>query len=313
VTTVITWYSGPRGATWHAVDTGIGALLGADAEGRPLVTVQPGGGKENPSLVAGPARSGIGGPDPVLIGTTVDFLAAAASRGEPPYREPHPGLRTIGSGWSTLPFHLVRSGPGPDDLAEILTRRGGRIAVPPPTTSDELTFQRVLACYGTSYRELAGHGVAVWHAGYDDIEAAFGRGEVDYLFGATAAPAAVISAIGRTARGGTLLPLPDMLISDLGRGWGYQPGTIPADHYPGMQARALPTVVMRTTYVVNADASDESVYQVTNRMLASRSALAGLHPSMAGFDPAALRRNPPVPLHEGARRAYAEHGHGSDR
>jgi TRAP transporter TAXI family solute receptor len=302
--TTLTWYTGPPGATWHAVDSGIGALAGEGPDGTPLVAVRPGGGLQNP-VVVGDAGAGGGRPD--LVGTTVDFLATAARAGDEPYDRPFPRLATLGAGWSTLPFHLVRSGPGADDLAQILGEPGGRIIVPPPSTSDELTFRRVLDFHGTSYPELAARGVTVGHAGYTEIGRAFARGEVDYLFGATAAPADVITGIG--AAGGVLLPLPGDLVAHLAGRWAYRPGTIPAGHYPGMQTEDLPTVLMRTTYVVHADADADAVFRLTSAMLTGRAALAALHPSMAGFDPAELCRRPPVPLHEGARRAYADYGH----
>jgi TRAP-type uncharacterized transport system substrate-binding protein len=303
----LTWYTGPLGGTWYAVDTSIGALLGNRPDGTPLVEVRPGGGRDNPSLVA---RAGPpGAPNPNVVGTTVDFLAAAARRGDCPYDRPHPELATIGAGWSTLPFHLLRSGPGPDSLVDILSEPGGRIAVPPPSTSDELTFRRVLDFYMTSYADLASRDIAVLHATYTDIESAFALEEVDYLFGATAAPADIVSRIGRTARGGVLLPLPAELITHLGTRWSYQPGVIPADHYPEMQQVDLATVLMRTTYVVNAAADGNTVFQLTDSMLAKRAAVAALHPSMVGLDPAQLCRDTPVPLHQAARRAYELRGH----
>ncbi|EIV96283.1 hypothetical protein [Frankia sp. QA3] len=155
----------------------------------------------------------------------------------------------------------------------MLSTPGGRIAVPPTSTSDELTFRRVLEYYGTSYAGLAARGVGVLHANYTDIAAAFARGEVSYLFGATAAPAAVIAEIGGIVAAGDradggagsaapgesrsgdetggrdgardgaaraiLLPLPDDLIAHLGRRWSYLEGVIPADYYPGMQRHHL--------------------------------------------------------------------------
>ncbi|HXV94887.1 MAG TPA: TAXI family TRAP transporter solute-binding subunit [Pseudonocardia sp.] len=300
--TTLTWYTGPHGATWHLVDSGIGELVGGGPGGAPLVEVREGGGLDNPAVV------GDGG-CPDRVGTTVDFLAAAARRGHEPYDRAFPRLATLGSGWSTLPFHLVRSGEGPDGLDRILREPDGRIAVPPPSTSDELTFRRVLGFYGTSYAGLADRGITVRHAGYTDIGTAFARGEVDYLFGATAAPAEVVAGIGRSTRGGVLLPLPADLVAHLASRWAYTPGTIPADHYPGMQAGDLPTVLMRTTYVVHADADTDTVFRVTDAMLTRRAAVAALHPSMARFDPADLCRDTPVPLHEGSRRAYAKHGY----
>lgn len=307
--TTLTWYTGPPGATWHRVDSGIATLVGPGPDGTPLVEVRPGGGFANPVVVG---NGGMDAAHPDLVGTTVDFLAAAAHGGHEPYDTPLPRLATLGAGWSSLPFHLVRSGDGPDGLADILTEPGGRIIVPPPDTSDELTFRRVLAFYGTSYSTLAARGVTVRHAGYTDIAVAFARGEVDYLFGATAAPAEVVAGIGESARGGALLPLPADLVAHLAARWAYRPGPIPADHYPRMQDGDIPTVLMRTTFVVHADADADAVFRVTDALLTGRSELAALHPSMAGVDQAALCRDTPVPLHEGARRAYAEHGHQPD-
>jgi uncharacterized protein len=291
------WCTGPHGATWHLVNRGILDLLAAR---RPDLRfhLTTAGGRDNPTRVDD-GRS--------HFGTTVDFLAAAALHGREPYRGAHRRLATIGSGWLVLPFHVVVTGDGPPPTLKTLLRSPGtRLAVPPPATADELTFQRVLSFYDLSYPALAAGGSEVFHGSYTEILEAFRGGQVDHLFGATAAPADAIADIAEAGRGARLAPLPADLVAYLARA-SYRPGVIPRDTYPSMQDADVPTVYMRTTFLASIAVPDDVVEAVTSTLLASRRDLPAIHPSLAAFEPVAACTSLPVPLHPGAERAYRLH------
>jgi len=130
-------------------------------------------------------------------------------------------VNTLGTGWSPLPFHLLRAASANPDLKAAITGRGFRIAIPQKDTSDELTFRRVLAFYGTSYERIERDGGKVAFGSYDEIAAALKTSEADYLFGATTKPAAIIADIGNGPRKIALTAMPAELMAHLTSRYGY--------------------------------------------------------------------------------------------
>ncbi|HEV2652634.1 MAG TPA: TAXI family TRAP transporter solute-binding subunit [Rhizomicrobium sp.] len=293
------WLAGPQGGGWYAMADGLSKLIDQDNPELGLRVV-PGGGKENP----GHLQEGDG-----QVGMSIDFLVAAAYAGKAPYDgAPMKKINTLGAGWSPLPFHLLRAANAPADLRAAVTGRGFRIAVPAKDTSDELTFQRVMAFYDTSYDRIERDGGLVIHGNYDEIAAALKDGKVDYLFGATTKPAAIIASIGEGPRPMALTPMPADLMGSLAKTYGYGRGVIPAGTYPKLQSGDIETTFMETIFMISAEVPEETAYKITRTLLTHRAELAAINASMADFDPKTAWRNLPAPLHPGAARAYRELG-----
>ena len=293
------WSTGPAGGGWFGLNQAIAAHV-AKVDPGLRIEVIPGGGKDNPTSVQSGAAQ---------FGTSIDFLSAAALAGRDPYGAAHPALRSIGAGWSPLPFHLVHVPGVTGDLPTALKSDKLRIGLPPASTSDELTFRRVLAFYGTDYERLRGKGATLLHGSYDDLVKAFGAGEIDYVFGATTTPADAIAKMGAAPRGGQLAALPDALIDSLSRQYGYGQGSIAADAYPSMQKGPVRTTFMETVFLVSSDVPEDTVYRVTKALIAPGTDTAAVHPALRKFDKAKAWQNLPLPLHPGAERAYREAGY----
>lgn len=292
------WVTGPAGGGWHSLNQAICAHIEQAVPGLKIEVVA-GGGRDNPTLLQQGAAE---------FATSVDHLCAAASKGSDPYAgNVHTKLRCIGVGWSPLPFHVVHTRHVTPDLAAAIRSGKLRIAVPPPATSDELTFRRVLAFYGTDYGKLDAGGSLVFHGSYEAIVEAFAAGAVDYVFGATTMPAQAIDAMGLARRGGKLAPLAADLMTCLCRSFGYGQGEIPADTYPLMQEAPIRTTFMETVFLVSADVPESTVWLVTKALIAS-GAHGAIHPALKQFSPATACAGVPVPLHLGAARAYREAG-----
>jgi uncharacterized protein len=294
------WLAGPKGGGWYAMAEGISALINRDTPDLDLKVVA-GGGKENPLHI----QDGGG-----QIGMSIDFLVTAAYAGKTPYDgAPMTKINTLGAGWSPLPFHLLRAASANPDLRAAITGRGFRVAIPPKDTSDELTFQRVLAFYGTTYDRIERDGGGVVFGNYDQIAGALKDGKVDYLFGATTKPADVIRDIGNGSREIALTPMPADLMASLSKTYGYGRGVISRETYPKLQSGDVETTFMETIFMISSDVSEEEAYKVTKTLLNHRAELASINASLADFDPAKAWQNLPVPLHPGAVRAYRELGY----
>lgn len=293
------WVAGSLGGGWYTMATGAAQIV---QEANPDITLRvvPGGGVANPTRV----QNGVS-----QLGFGLDFLVASAIKGEEPYREPHTRLAHCGVGWSPTEHHMLRrTDAGPTDMKAILTMPNLRIGTPQTSSSDTLVLAKILAEYGSSFEAIRRAGGRVLHGSYNDIAAAYGDNQVDYLYVALARPAAMIMEIGRGRRAGTLVEFPQALRDALTSKYGLSQGIIPAGTYPGMQSADVQVTTMDTVLLAAVSLPDDTVYRIVKSLIAAKPRLGAIHPSMAAFDPAKGCKYPGAPLHPGARRAFAEAG-----
>jgi TRAP-type uncharacterized transport system substrate-binding protein len=151
---------------------GLVALLNARESGVTL-ELAAGGGEENLTKIA----AGEGD-----LGMSIDIVVSSAVNGGDPFDAPMSRLRCIGTGWSGLPYNLLKAASATGDVRAALAGEGLRIGAPPEDTTDELMFQRVVRFFDTSYDDISRRGGRVLLAGYDDLIAALHEDEIDYVY-----------------------------------------------------------------------------------------------------------------------------------
>jgi hypothetical protein len=87
----------------------------------------------------------------------------------------------------------------------------------------------------------------------------------------------------------------------------WSPFTIPAGTYPGQQ-QDVATIAQPNFLAVNADVSDEDVYQLTKAIYQNLPFLAGIHAATKDMALDSATTGLPLPLHPGALRYYEEEG-----
>ncbi|WP_428482524.1 TAXI family TRAP transporter solute-binding subunit [Pyruvatibacter mobilis] len=87
----------------------------------------------------------------------------------------------------------------------------------------------------------------------------------------------------------------------------WSPFTIPAGTYPGQQ-QDVATIAQPNFLAVNADVSDEDVYQLTKAVYENLPFLAGIHVATKDMALDSAITGLPLPLHPGALRYYEEAG-----
>ncbi len=302
----LTWTAGPVGGGWYQMAGGIAELV-RETTGI-TVKVIPGGGTQNPPLIdKGDAELGWGLP-PVLN---------AAWNAEDPYdKPPHGGkkmqnLRAIAGGMSVNTFHFYVGAETPfKTMDEIFKQKKAiRIAVSPAGTSDEWVFRKVLAYYGTDYKELEAAGFKFFRGSYSEQASNFKDRNVDATFTFLALPGATVTeaSIGRPLR---LLNFPPGLLDSLGK-FGLGTGKIPKGTYP-KAANADEEVVsatMGSVIVANKSLPDDVAYTLAKAISENvdrlRKIHASLQPYQASFGPTATA----IPLHPGAEKYYREKGY----
>ena len=291
--------AGSLGGGWYTMGAGIAALAKDEADLQ--IRVVPGGGLANPTRINnGQSQMGWG----------IDAFTAAAVRGEEPYRAKHDKIRTLGTGYSPTEHNFVRAAEKPlEDMRAILTQRGIRIGCPQRSSTDEMTLQRILKFLGTSPERIRAEGGTYLNGSYNDIAAAFGDGQVDYLYMALAKPAAILTELGTGRRTARLVTFPDDVRKHLIDAYAYNQGVLPTSAYPALQSADVPVTTMDSVIVVHETVPDDVAYKLTKALIAAKGPrLTQIHASMASYDPAEAWKYAGAPLHPGAAKAYREAG-----
>ncbi len=302
----LTWTAGPVGGGWYIMAGGIAELI-RESTGI-NVKVIPGGGTQNPPLIdKGDAELGWGLP-PVLN---------AAWNGEDPYDKPPQGgrkmqnLRAIAGGMSVNTFHFYVGAETPfKTMDEIFKQKKAiRIAISPTGTSDEWVFRKVMAYYGTDYKELEAAGFKFFRGSYSEQAANFKDRNVDATFTFLALPGAAVTeaSLGRPLR---LLNFPPGLLEYLAK-FGLGSGKIPRGTYPkaANADEEITSATMGSVIVANKNVPDEVAYTLAKAINENLDRLRKLHASLQPYQPSYGPTATGIPLHPGAEKYYREKGY----
>lgn len=301
----LTWTAGPVGGGWYIIAGGIAELI-RDTTGI-NVKVIPGGGTQNPPLIdKGDAELGWGLP-PVLN---------AAWNGEDPYDKPPQGgrkmqnLRAVAGGMSVNTFHFYVGAETPfKTMDEVFKQKKAiRIAISPTGTSDEWVFRKVLAYYGTDYKDLEAAGFKFFRGSYSEQAANFKDRNVDATFTFLALPGAAVTeaSIGRSLR---LLSFPPGLLEYLAK-FGLGSGKIPKGTYPkaANSGEEITSATMGSVIVANKNVPDEVAYALAKAINENLDRFRKIHASLQPYQPSYGPTATGIPLHPGAEKYYREKG-----
>jgi TRAP transporter TAXI family solute receptor len=294
------WLAGSLGGGWYTMATGLASLV-QEENADIRIRVTPGGGLANPTRVQqGQAQMAWG----------IDAFTAAAAKGEEPYNAKHDKLRHLGVGYSPTEHNFLRRADDPlQDMRAILSRKDIRVGSPQRSSTDDMTFQRILKFLGNSPEAIRSGGGRMVNGSYNDLVAAWNDGQVDYVYVALAKPAAMLNEIAQGRRAARLVEFPDDIRKHLSDTYAYGEGVLPAGTYPQLQDRDLKVTTMDTVLIAQESLPEEAIYKITRTLIRNRGQrMSSIHASMAAFDPAQAWRYPGVPIHPGAARAFREAG-----
>lgn len=294
------WAAGSPGGSWYTIVTGLANIV---MEKNPDIKIRvvPGGGRDNPTMIDG-------GISQIAMG--IDFLAAAASRGEDPYKKAHATLRSLGGTWAPAEFHVIVPANETRTLDQILADPKIRIGTSPRATSEELTLQRALEFYQNSGKKISAAGGTLISGSYTQLLSAFQDEQIDVLWGAGSVPTGIALETETGRRAAKLIAFPPALTEHLMKNFGYGKGDIPAKTYAKLQpdGAAVPVTTMEALILVSANISEDAAYRVTKSLIENRQRFPNIYKVLAKYDPSVAWKNQPVPLHPGAEKAYKELG-----
>jgi TRAP transporter TAXI family solute receptor len=294
----LTWTAGGAGGGWYSIAGGIATII-KESDPDIVIKVVPGGGLQNPAVVASKGAE---------IGWGLPFLNAAAYKGMEPFEKKLEDLRALAGGMSMNYFHFYVDAESPhNSMDEIFGQKKMRIAISQAGSSDTWVLERVLESYKTSIPELEKAGFTFLRGNYAFQANQFKDRNADAVFTFLALPGAAVTeaAVGRKLK---LIDFSESALKHLDQ-FGITKGRIPVGTYDKVaNTKDVVTAASGSVITVHKDMSDGLAYRLTKAFNDSFEKVRKVHSSMEPYE---IKDGPTgcgVPLHPGAVKYYKEKG-----
>ncbi len=295
----LTWTAGGAGGGWYSIAGGIATII-KEADADIVIKVVPGGGLQNPAVVASKGAE---------IGWGLPFLNAAAYKGMAPFEKPLEDLRALAGGMSMNYFHFYVGAESPlNSMDEIFgQKKKARLAISQAGSSDTWVLERVLDSYKTSIPDLEKAGFTFLRGNYAFQANQFKDQNADGVFTFLAIPGAAVTeaSVGRKLK---LLDFSESSLKHLEQ-FGITKGKIPVGTYEkAANTKDVVTAVAGSVITVHKDMSDELAYRLTKAFNDNYEKARKVHSSMETYE---IKDGPTgcgLPLHPGAIKYYKEKG-----
>ncbi len=219
---------------------------------------------------------------------------------------PQENLRSVSMLWQNVEQFVIASDAATTGtMADMVALKGSTMALGAQNSGTIGSNGTLLAGLGvdinTDYELVFG--------GYGPAAEALQNGQVKGLGAPAGVPTGALSQLFAAAGDGvTMLNFTDeeLAAADGGREL-WTRFVIPAGTYPG-QAADVQTIAQPNFLAVNADVSEENVYEITKTIYENLAFLQAIHPATKAMSIEAAIAGLPVPLHPGAARYYQEIG-----
>jgi TRAP transporter TAXI family solute receptor len=295
----LTWTAGGAGGGWYSIAGGIATIV-KEADPDIVIKVVPGGGLQNPAVVASKGAE---------IGWGLPFLNAAAYKGMAPFEKPLGDLRALAGGMSMNYFHFYVDAESPlKTMDEIFgQKKKVRLAISQAGSSDTWVLERVLDSYKTSIPDLEKAGFTFLRGNYAFQANQFKDRNADGVFTFLAIPGAAVTeaSVGRKLK---LIDFSQSALKHLQQ-FGITQGKIPVGTYEkAANTKDVVTAVAGSVITVHKDMSDALAYRLTKAFNDNYEKVRKVHSSMETYE---IKDGPTgcgVPLHPGAIKYYKEKG-----
>lgn len=282
--------TGPQGGSWYPLG---GAIQGMASEaGVASVQVLPGGGIANVQGVQN------GDAD---LGFANSISTVDAIEGREPFEGPADNVCNVATLYPQY-FQIVVSADSGIDAPEDFA--GKRLATQPVGNTAEQVTRAVLETAGLTYDDME----AVDYVSYSDGVSLMQDGNSDVFTLGTTIPASAIMDLANSTDV-QLVDLPQEFVGKMHDeiNPGYTSNTIPAGTYPG-QDQDVNAVGYATHVVARCDLDPEIVKGILTQMWENKEDLAAIASAMKGLTLEGMAQDVGVPMHEGAKSFYSEHG-----
>lgn len=193
---------------------------------------------------------------------------------------------------------VARQGSGINSIEDL---RGKRVVVGDRGSGTEANARQILAAHGMSYSDLGRVDYLSFGEGANNLR----DGNVDAVFNTAGLPTAAIADLASTHQI-TILTVSDDAFAKLREDYPfYTQVTIPAGTYRG-QNEDVKTVAVMAMLAVNADVSEDLVYNMTKAIFTNLDRIGSAHAQGRNVSLEKALDGMPVPVHPGAQRFFDE-------
>ena len=188
------------------------------------------------------------------------------------------------------------------DIKSVYDLKGKSVSIGAPGSGVYFNALDVLGAAGISLDDIYPQ-----YQSFDDSKEALKDGQIDAAFIVAGAPTSAITELA-TTNGVYLVPVDGELRDRIMESCPYYATIqIPANTYPGQES-TVDTITIKATMIVDADLSDEVVYQLTSAIFDHVEEIAKEHAKGAELSALNATDGISVPFHKGAAKYFAEKG-----
>ncbi|QPC42406.1 TAXI family TRAP transporter solute-binding subunit [Kaustia mangrovi] len=281
--------TGPQGGSWYPLGGAI-QNMAANELGTNII-VMPGGGVANIQGVQG-GQADLG------FGNSISTVDAV--NGRKPFDGKADNVCNLATLYPQYFQMITIDGEGVDSVADF---KGRRLVTQPVGNTAEQVIRTVLDVGGMSYDDMD----SVDYVSYSDGVSLMQDGNADIFTLGTTVPASSIMDLANS-RKIQLVPLDDEFIAQMReRNPGFAGLTVPGGSYPN-QDEDVQVVGYATHLVARCDLDPEVVKGVLEVMWKNVGDLQAIAGAMKGLTVEKMAQDNGVPMHEGAKLFYKEHG-----
>lgn len=281
--------TGPQGGAWYPLGGAI-QNMAAEALGANIM-VMPGGGVANVQGVQN-RQSDFGFGNSI---STVDAI-----NGREPFEGPTDNVCNLATLYPQYFQMVTVRGQGIETVEDF---RGRRLITQPVGNTAEQVIRMILDVAGLSYDDMR----AVDYVSYSDGVSLMQDGNAEVFTLGTTVPASAIMDLANS-RDIFLVPLDDDFLGEMHRrNPGFSALRVRAGSYPGQDEDVL-VAGYATHLIARCDLDADLIYGLIETMWENREDLQAIAGAMRGITLEDMALDNGVPMHEGAKRFYEEHG-----
>ncbi|MBQ4120180.1 MAG: TAXI family TRAP transporter solute-binding subunit [Clostridia bacterium] len=190
-----------------------------------------------------------------------------------------------------------------DDIKTVADLKDKKVSIGAPGSGVYFNAMDVLAAAGLTEKDIKPQ-----YQNFDESADALKNGQIDAAFIVAGAPTPAITELSMTNSKVRIVPI-DGAIADklMKENTFYSVYKIPAETYTNQKEEVL-TVTVKATLIVDANASEEDVYNLTAAIFENKDAIAKEHAKGAELSLENATDGMTVPFHAGAAKYFKEKG-----
>lgn len=235
--------------------------------------------------------------DLALANSAISYFAV---RGQEGWEKEYP-IRSVMTLAPNVALFLSQEGSGIDSIADL---EGHRVVVGPAGAGFEFFLKPILGAHGVTYDDFTPLPAGTQASTVDNLA----DGSADAVFLGGAVPTASITQAA-ASMDVVFIPYDDDAVEELTAQYPFfQPATIPAGTYRGLEEDYEGLDVGSMHLVTAADVPEDLIYQVTRILYENREKVVEKHAAGKAIQPGNVVRDVGTPFHPGAERYYREIG-----